>query len=73
MNTLETLRTYANQHWAVDKTRKTSCSLKKNGVTVSQDRLWVWAMGMSRPLLVTNSDLSGSDKEDFSKIIKAVL
>lgn len=70
MNSLESLQSYFNNHWITDKTRLTSCTIKKNGISVIQQRLWVWHTGIERPTLVTQSDLTGSDKDDFVRIVK---
>lgn len=70
MNTLETLQAYAKSHWITDKTKLTNCTIKNNGVTITEQRLWIWHTGNQRPTLVTNSDLTGKDKDDFMRIVK---
>ena len=71
MNTLDTLQRYANEHWSVDKTRKTSCSFKRGAIMITEKRLWVWFAGSNSPVLVKEEWLTGSDKSDFADMFKS--
>lgn len=73
MNTLETLQTYANKHWATDKTRRTKCTYKRGAICITEKRLWVWLLGSETPVLVKEDWLTGSDKNDYADVYKSYM
>lgn len=66
MTKIEELKKIANFHWAVTKTRLSTCHFK-NGV---EKRMWVWLGNNKNPVLVKEDWITDNNlKEYFQKWI----
>ena len=61
MKKIEELKKIANFHWAVTKTRLSTCHFK-NGV---EKRLWVWLGNNKNPVLIKEEWVSGDNLEKY--------